>query len=237
MTSPNGDSTPNPDDLLRAERHAALRRLAASLSHALGTPLNVISGRAELIELDSEGLPDVLDSAQTIRRQALRISEMLKQVLAQLDHLDEDAESSSIAALLETLGPDLGQIELRVADGVADCRLRRADQARHFLAQLLRWGREIDALKGLDIGRNQQHGAEFHLHISPGVNVSDIRTALEPWIQRDPCEARESAVVLTSAQAVQLAVALGHARDAGAELELRHSLDGSTFLARWPQQA
>ena len=110
MTSPNGDSTPNPDDLLRAERHAALRRLAASLSHALGTPLNVISGRAELIELDSEGLPDVLDSAQTIRRQALRISEMLKQVLAQLDHLDEDAESSSIAALLEietrTLGPD-----------------------------------------------------------------------------------------------------------------------------------
>lgn len=223
-------------DLIHLERHAALRRLAASLSHALGTPLNVISGRAELIELDAQELPDILDSAQTIRRQALKISEMLKQVLAHLDELDLEPSTQALGGLVETLARELTEARLIVDERLQASDLRRADQARIFLLQVGRWAQALQALDAVEIAPSAQPGGtEFRVHLRPGINVPDVRRALEPWIHREPCERRDGALDLSQAQQVQLAVALGHARDAGAELDLRHTLDGSLVVARWPQ--
>lgn len=222
-------------DLIRAERHAALRRLAASLSHALGTPLNVISGRAELIELDAQELPDILDSAQTIRRQALRISDMLKQVLAQLDALDDGSTGRDFAALVARLRGELEGAQLKVDASLAGRTLRRGDRAEAFLMQLVSWARAIGAFEALEVAP-AEIGMEFRARLRP-VDVLDIRTALEPWIQHEATESRQDSIALSAAQAVQLAVALGHARDAGAELELRHALDCSLLIVRWPQQA
>ncbi|MEZ4370484.1 MAG: histidine kinase dimerization/phospho-acceptor domain-containing protein [Polyangiaceae bacterium] len=229
MTQVNPQAVP---DLIRAERHAALRRLAASLSHALGTPLNVISGRAELIELDAEELPDILDSAQTIRRQALRISDMLKQVLAQLDELDEQSETYDFGALLTSIRSELPSAQLKVAPAVEARGLRRGERAQAFLLQLIRWAQDVGALEELEMASSKL-GIEFRLRLRP-LDVSDIRTALEPWIHREQTETRQGALTLRPAEAVQLAVALGHARDAGAELELRHALDHSLLVAAWP---
>lgn len=230
------EKPPKASDLIRSERHAALRRLAASLSHALGTPLNVISGRAELIELDAEELPDILDSAQTIRRQALKISEMLKHVLSQLDDLDRDVTTQSLDGFVETLGRELGDTRLTLARSPELSELRRADQAGVFLIQLARWAHSLGALDALEItSSTHPGGVEFRVRLTPGINVHDVRCALEPWLHREPAERRDGALDLNQAQQVQLAVALGHARDAGAELELRHTLEGSLVIARWPQ--
>ncbi|MCA9639919.1 MAG: hypothetical protein H6718_05580 [Polyangiaceae bacterium] len=226
--------TIQPRDLLRAERHAALRRLAASLSHALGTPLNVISGRAELIELDAEELPEILDSAQTIRRQALRISDMLKQVLAELDGLDDESEAHDFGRLLAALRSQLASNQLHIDSAVEGKTLRRGERAEAFLLQAVGWARDVGALEGLDVAPSER-GMEFRLRLRP-IDVLDIRTALEPWIHREATESRQGAIELKPRDAVQLAVALGHARDAGAELELRHAIDGSLLVARWPQR-
>ena len=69
------------EQLRRAERLNIIGRLAAGVAHELGTPLNVISGNAELLQsprLSPEKKAVLLD---TIRGQASRISRIVRQLL------------------------------------------------------------------------------------------------------------------------------------------------------------
>jgi signal transduction histidine kinase len=68
--------------LLQAEKHSAVGRLAAGLAHEVGTPLNIISGRAEWIleKVGSED-PQAARGLKTIIQQIERISHLVKQLL------------------------------------------------------------------------------------------------------------------------------------------------------------
>jgi len=70
------------EKLRHTERLATLGKLSAGMAHELGTPLNVISGRAKLI--GSNGLPeeDVSRSAKIIGEQAERMTNIMRQLLS-----------------------------------------------------------------------------------------------------------------------------------------------------------
>lgn len=69
------------DGLLRAERQAVLTRVTSSLAHALGTPLNVIAGRAALASMSSSSPTEVAENCEIISRQVKAITTLLGSVL------------------------------------------------------------------------------------------------------------------------------------------------------------
>lgn len=69
------------EQLRHADRLTTVGKLASGLAHELGTPLNVVIGRARLIadrEVDGQ---DVIDSARIIAEQAERMTALIRQLL------------------------------------------------------------------------------------------------------------------------------------------------------------
>jgi two-component system, NtrC family, sensor kinase len=69
------------EQLRHAERLTTVGRMAAGLAHEIGTPLNVVTGRAELLasgKLDSEA---TRVSAQAIQSEAQRITRIVRELL------------------------------------------------------------------------------------------------------------------------------------------------------------
>lgn len=67
--------------LRHAERLATLGKLASGIAHEVGTPLNVISGRAELIASGTLSSDGVTASAGVIVKQADRVAAIIRQLL------------------------------------------------------------------------------------------------------------------------------------------------------------
>jgi two-component system NtrC family sensor kinase len=69
------------EQLRHADRLATVGQLASGVAHELGTPLNVVAGRAKMIArgLVSDG--DAADSARIIAEQAARITAIIRQLL------------------------------------------------------------------------------------------------------------------------------------------------------------
>ncbi|MBC7794156.1 MAG: HAMP domain-containing histidine kinase [Clostridia bacterium] len=65
--------------LRHADRLRTVGELASALAHELGTPLNVVSGHARLIEEEVTG--DALDSVREILEQSTRMTRVLRNVL------------------------------------------------------------------------------------------------------------------------------------------------------------
>lgn len=70
------------EKLRHTERLATLGKLSAGMAHELGTPLNVISGRAKLIASSSMTAEDVARSAKIIGDQAERMTGIMRQLLS-----------------------------------------------------------------------------------------------------------------------------------------------------------
>lgn len=69
------------DQLRHADRLRTVGRLAAGIAHELGTPLNVVSGRAGMIAAGRLSAADVQKSAVTIKSEADRIAGIIRQLL------------------------------------------------------------------------------------------------------------------------------------------------------------
>jgi len=69
------------EQLRHADRLTTVGKLASGIAHELGTPLNVVSGRAKLIaDREVEG-PDVERSARIVVEQAHRMTALIRQLL------------------------------------------------------------------------------------------------------------------------------------------------------------
>jgi signal transduction histidine kinase len=71
------------EDLRRAERLTILGRLAGHIAHELGTPLNVISGRASMIAAGETTGEETTQSARIIVEQANKLTATIRQFLAE----------------------------------------------------------------------------------------------------------------------------------------------------------
>lgn len=69
------------EQLRHSERLATVGRLSAGMAHELGTPLNVISGRAGLITADDMDREELVECAEIIRGQADRMTQIIRQLL------------------------------------------------------------------------------------------------------------------------------------------------------------
>ncbi len=69
------------EQLRHADRLKTVGRLAAGLAHELGTPLNVVAGRASLIASGKLSPSEINASAQTIKTEADRITSIVRQLL------------------------------------------------------------------------------------------------------------------------------------------------------------
>jgi signal transduction histidine kinase len=67
------------EQLRHADRLATVGTLASGVAHELGTPLNVVDGHAQLIREASSGA--VAESAETIRRQCQRMTQIIQNLL------------------------------------------------------------------------------------------------------------------------------------------------------------
>lgn len=96
------------EQLQHADRLQTVGRLSAGLAHEIGTPLNVISGRAELIA--SRSLPEetVIASAHTIKSQSDRIGQLVRQLLDFARPQQTDMENIDCVALAQRV---LGLLE------------------------------------------------------------------------------------------------------------------------------
>ena len=68
------------DNLRRAERHAIVSRLSSVFAHLIGTPLNVIAGRAALIKSNPEGA-GALENATRIEQQVERLAVRIRRLI------------------------------------------------------------------------------------------------------------------------------------------------------------
>jgi signal transduction histidine kinase len=109
------------EQLRHADRLKTVGRLAAGIAHELGTPLNVIAGRAALIAGRRLDPSEVLASASTIKAEADRITGIVQQLLVfarrrtpQRNQIDLRHVVADTVHLLQPLA-DKSQIQLCVA--------------------------------------------------------------------------------------------------------------------------
>lgn len=69
------------EQLHHAERLATVGKLASGLAHELGTPLNVVSGRAQMIASENMDHAEVVESATVIKDQVGRMTRIIRQLL------------------------------------------------------------------------------------------------------------------------------------------------------------
>ena len=69
------------EQLRHTERLATLGRLSSGIAHELGTPLNVVSGRAKLIINEDLKKEEITECSRIIKEQAERMAKLIRQLL------------------------------------------------------------------------------------------------------------------------------------------------------------
>lgn len=111
--------------LRHADRLASLGRLAGSVAHELGTPLNVVMGHANRISEGAQGPTETKESAATIHRQVKRMETTIRDILGfagqapgEEERIDLKVVVESVCGLLRPLAQRRG-VELEIEDPLA----------------------------------------------------------------------------------------------------------------------
>jgi signal transduction histidine kinase len=89
------------EQLRHADRLSTVGKLASSMAHELGTPLNVVAGRARMIETDEGASDGARDNARIIAEQAERMTEIIRELLEFSRRKPLDRRSARIGDVLE----------------------------------------------------------------------------------------------------------------------------------------
>ena len=89
------------EQLRHADRLTTVGKLASSITHELGTPLNVISGRADMIaEGEAQG-EEIAENARIISEQSGRIAGMIRRLLDFARHRGREKPSADLQSIVE----------------------------------------------------------------------------------------------------------------------------------------
>ncbi|GAB5545581.1 MAG: hypothetical protein SangKO_053410 [Sandaracinaceae bacterium] len=112
------------EQLRHADRLSTVGKLAAGVAHELGTPLNVVSARAKMIEKgESEG-EEIPDDARVIREQAERMTAIIRQLL---DFARRRPAQRSPERLRELAASVLAMLRPHASKAQVDLRLEGED--------------------------------------------------------------------------------------------------------------
>ncbi len=90
------------ESLRRSEKLAIIGQLASGLAHEIGTPLNIISGRAELTMKKVKGQKEAQKNLEIILLQSEKISKIIRQLLGFVRKKPPEKRRLNLPALLET---------------------------------------------------------------------------------------------------------------------------------------
>jgi len=106
------------DRLLRTESMARLGEMASGAAHEMNNPLAVISGRSQLLSLALEAGTKEQKAAQTIYREAHRLSDLITNLHMFADPPKPDRKPTDLRALISTMVQKLDRAHRRRAAGV-----------------------------------------------------------------------------------------------------------------------
>jgi two-component system NtrC family sensor kinase len=89
-------------ELRQSEKLAIVGQLASGLAHDIGTPLNIISGRAELIKRRLEEKEEAQKDLNIIVQQTERIAKIIQQLLGFVRKKRPEQKALNVGLLLET---------------------------------------------------------------------------------------------------------------------------------------
>ncbi len=90
-------------DLRHSERLASVGQLAAGLAHELGTPLNIISGRAEYLSRRPRSAEETKDNLEVIRSQSDRIAGIIRRLLEFARRKEPNFRSVELRGFLDNI--------------------------------------------------------------------------------------------------------------------------------------
>lgn len=106
------------ESLRRSEKLAIIGQLASGLAHEIGTPLNIISGRAELTKKRVAGQEEAQKNLEIILLQSEKISKIIRQLLGFVRKKPPEKRPLNLSALLETtlefLEPQIQRQKIRL---------------------------------------------------------------------------------------------------------------------------
>jgi len=110
--------------LRQSEKLATIGQLASGLAHEIGTPLNIIGGRAELIKRRFEDKEGVQKNLDIIVQQTERITKIIQQLLGFVRKKKPEQKTLKINTLLETildfLDHQIQKQDVRVVKEISD---------------------------------------------------------------------------------------------------------------------
>lgn len=141
--------------ILVQDRLASIGMLASSLAHEIGTPLGVIRGRAEFLEMKLQGDPTIQKNAEVIISQIDRVSKLIRTLLnlARGDQVKVAQELNLNLVLEETLelmGHEFRKLGIEVKNELpANIRVRAQSGPLHqvFLNLLVNAEHAIESAK------------------------------------------------------------------------------------------
>jgi signal transduction histidine kinase len=89
------------EQLRHVDRLTTVGKLASGVAHELGTPLNVVSGRAKMIVRGQVSGQAVVESAQTIVEQSERMTQIIRQLLGFARRRQPQRKPESLRAIVE----------------------------------------------------------------------------------------------------------------------------------------
>jgi two-component system NtrC family sensor kinase len=98
------------EQLHHAERLATVGKLASGLAHELGTPLNVVSGRAQMIATEDMSDDEIVDSATVIKDQSERMTRIIRQLLDFARSRRPEKQKSDPAEIVKNVVAVLGPV-------------------------------------------------------------------------------------------------------------------------------
>lgn len=181
--------------LRRAEHLGTLGQIVAEVAHELGTPLNVISGRADLLRFELAGNTDALATVNVISEQTRRITRIIQRLLDHSRDRMPTLEPVSIHRVVQStvdfLGPDLSAAALSVemeGDETVEARAD-ADLLQQVLFNLLQNAIQACPAGAVISVRWKASGDQIELDVldnGPGIAPEIAPQLFEPFATTKP---------------------------------------------------
>jgi signal transduction histidine kinase len=234
--------------LRHADRLRTVGQLAAALAHELGTPLNVVSGHARLIERATEVPPDTRNSARLIVEQANRMTNLIRTLLGfarrqsvERKLLGATALARKAANMLDPMAQKLG-VRLHVQEARPDVFMR-ADESQilQALTNLI-----VNAMQVTPLDETVTVGVDCEHERAPAdvggregafvrIAVVDRGSGLSPEVVEHMFEPFFTTKRAGEGTGLGLPVAQGIARDHGGWISVESAADrGTRFTLHLP---
>lgn len=237
------------EQLRHADRLTTVGKIASSMAHELGTPLNVVSGRAMMIASEDSVPEEARENARIIAEQAQRMTTIIRELLDFARRKPLQTEATRVrdvvehaATLLEPICENQGvSVEIvEVRDAVADID---AGKILQVLTNLM-----MNALHAMPDGGtivirvDREHVADpGDRHATEGefvkIHVEDDGIGIAPEKLDDIFEAFFTTKKEGKGTGLGLSVCHGLVREHGGWIEVRSEVDvGSCFTVFLPKR-